>query len=403
MSKVVLYCLSLRGTGHFMRMSLLARRLAAQHEVYLVDGGRPVVSQIPVPGINLVELPRIWRTEADQVEPYQTSASMADVVAARRSRLEALCREIRPDLIVVDHFPFTKWVISDDILPMIRLARHLNPRAAAVCSVRTPLAVNVSTAGVQTPEQKIIQTLNHHFQALLIHSDPRFSPLEEKYPWVAKIQIPRHYTGMICQEVPEASSVEDRTQAAPAVGHSNILVSAGGDGGVLLRRSCIEAWKLLSRDTGPPAGRMTLVLPPEPGEWEIQELEQSAASLPIHIERFSPQFTGWLQQAQLSISQAGYNTCSNLLQTRVRAILLPHPTATDQAERAFEFARHGLATAVGLAELDGPRMAAAIRHALSLPAPQHDLDLNGIERSCELISQLLCEHGMDSKRTSSLL
>lgn len=391
MSKVVLYCLSLRGTGHFVRMSLLARRLAGQHEVYLVDGGRPVVSQIPVPGITLVGLPRIWRTEAGHVEPYQTSASMTDVVAARRNRLEALCREIKPDLIVVDHFPFTKWVVSDEILPMIRLARHLNPRAGAVCSVRTPLAVDVPTTGSQTAEQKVIQALNHHFQALLIHTDPRFSPLEEKYPWVEKIQIPRCYTGMVCQEVPEVPPVEDRTQAASAAGHADILVSAGGDGGVLLRRSCIEAWKLLSRDTGQPPGCMTLVLPPEPEEREIRELEQSAESLPIRIERFSTQFAGWLQQAQLSISQAGYNTCSNLLQSRVRAVLVPHPTASDQTERAFEFTRHGLATAVSLAELDGPRMAAAIRHALSIPAPQHDLDLNGVERSCEVISQLLAQ------------
>lgn len=393
MRKILIYSLGLIGAGHFMRMSLLARRLAEQHDVFLVDGGPPIADQIPVPGVTLIKPPRICFRNND-VQPHQPAITLKEVLQLRRQHLESVCRELQPDLIVVEQFPFNKWVISGEVLPMISLARQLKPGMKVVCSVRTPLPVLIKLKqdlllSPRETQQRVMQILGEHFDLLLIHTDPRFMPLEEEYPWIPEIQIPAESTGFICQPTQEPVPNGDGAFAPPAAQRTGTLVSGGGAGGEQLRRCSIEAWRLLSQTNEAGSGRLTLVLPSNPDDREIQELQQAAGDLPVDIRRFSPEFHGWMQQAELSISHAGYNTCSDLLQTRTRAVLVPYSLTGDQPERARHFAERGLAAVIAPGDLTGPAVASAVRRARSLPEPRHNFDLNGVERSCELIEQLL--------------
>ena len=395
MRKILFYCLGLIGAGHFMRMSLLARRLAEQHDVFLVDGGPPIVSQIPVPGVTLIKPPRIWFRN-NTVQPHQPAITLEEVLHLRRQHLESVCHELQPDLIVVEQFPFNKWVISGEVLPMISLARQLKPGMKVVCSVRTPLPIHNKLKQdrlfrPQETQQRVVQALNEHFDTLLIHTDPRFMPLEEEYPWISEIQIPAESTGIVCQPEQEPVPNGDGAVAPPARQRTGTLVSVGGSGGELLRRCSIEAWRLLSQTNEAGSGRLTLVLPADPDDREILELQRASGDLPVDIRRFSPEFHGWMQQAELSISHSGYNTCSDLLQTRTRAVLVPHSLSGDQPERARHFAERGLAAVIAPGDLTGPAVAAAVRQARSLPEPRHNFDLNGARRSCELIEQLLAD------------
>ena len=94
-----------------------------------------------------------------------------------------------------------------------------------------------------------------------------------------------------------------------------------------------------------------------------------------------------LAQADLSISHAGYNTCANLLETRTRAILTPHPTMADQALRAARFAELGIAQCLPADALTPERLATAIRHALASPCPTHSVALDGAVVSRERIEE----------------
>ncbi|MCA9114501.1 MAG: hypothetical protein KDA79_05405 [Planctomycetaceae bacterium] len=403
MKRILLYCQSMLGSGHFVRMALLARGLSEEHAVVLMDGGRPVSSEIFAPRVSRLELPPIWNCQG-QVVPFASSASLAEVMSARFRRLESATRELPWDAIVVEHFPFSKWFLRDEILPLLQLARQLNPQVQIIGSVRDLLPVVNESISPQSRRDRVVRVLGSRFHALLIHSDPQFLALNGHLPWVSDIRIPMHYTGYISrygkhtsdagyEQTTDLSSPARSSSAMPPAARSGVLVSAGGDGGALLRKCCIEAWKQLHYCGEVDTGHLTVVLPPEPEECEIRKLQQAVENLPIRIERFSAEFPRWMQQSQLSISQAGYNTCSDLLGTCTRSILVPHPRSEDQPLRARRFAESGLATTLSPQELSGPAMAEAIRVALSLPAPRHGIDLNGVARSCEIINQLLQSGG----------
>ena len=97
-----------------------------------------------------------------------------------------------------------------------------------------------------------------------------------------------------------------------------------------------------------------------------------------------------MQSAELSISQAGYNTCMNVLEIGAKAILVPVPAERDldQAPRAKKLSELGIADMMRSEELTLERMANAILERLESPLVEHNIVLNGAERTEQLLSSL---------------
>jgi len=65
---------------------------------------------------------------------------------------------------------------------------------------------------------------------------------------------------------------------------------------------------------------------------EFEKLS-ARATTGIRIQRYTRRFLDYLNAADLSISLAGYNTCMNLLATRVPALLFPYTRQREQPMR----------------------------------------------------------------------
>ena len=86
---------------------------------------------------------------------------------------------------------------------------------------------------------EVCPTLNTHFDALLIHGDPKVTRLEEHFPWVEDIEIPIEYTGYVSEKLKSERRKNGLSERF-------VLVSAGGGAEAYeLIVPCIEAWKLL--------------------------------------------------------------------------------------------------------------------------------------------------------------
>jgi predicted glycosyltransferase len=120
-------------------------------------------------------------------------------------------------------------------------------------------------------------------------------------------------------------------------------------------------------------------------ERDREALRLAAGDAPVVVAPFRADFAAWLAQADLSVGRAGNNTCAALLATRRRAVLVPDPGMSDQAERARRFASGGLATVVAPDRADAATLARAFAVTLAGPAPVHDLDLDGARASRRLI------------------
>ncbi len=107
---------------------------------------------------------------------------------------------------------------------------------------------------------------------------------------------------------------------------------------------------------------------------------------------FRSDFAGLLAAAELSVSQAGYNTVSDVLSAGCRAIVSPFTGEgeTEQTARAAKLESRKLAQVIPEAELDSPSLGAAVEQTLALPKPSaHGLDLDGARNSARELRQLL--------------
>lgn len=345
--RAILYCQPLTGLGHYMRTLAIARELATAHEVHLASGGRPFPGSRDAPGVRFIDLPPIWRENGRVV-----GASLDE-----RTRLlaEAVGR-IAPDVLMIEHFPFSKWELAEEALAAIDAAKG----AKIVCSHRD-IALK--------SDERACATLAEHFDAVLIHGDPAVTRLEDQLPWAREIPVPVEYTGYVCGR---ASGTRPPAR--------RILVSAGG--GVeaeALVAPCVEAWRLL-RD-----GRSLVAFT---GPFLPEEVFDRLQSL-ADVRRFTPDLATWMAASDLSVSRAGYNTCADILLSRARALVVPSPLMSDQRLRARRLAELGIVETLTPEDASPEALSQAMLRALARPKPTHAIALDGARRTRVVLEALV--------------
>jgi predicted glycosyltransferase len=381
----------LSGVGHHVRMDLLARALARRHEVYVVDGGEPVPRRGGEAIIRAVPVPRIRRTggaivalaapDADDTAVRATPpADVAALLDERARRLEDAVRTIRPDLLVVEHFPFSKWELADEILSLINRARAARPSVRIVCSVRDVVAPTRFESAADYA--RTVPTLNRHFDALLVHGDPRLIRLEDSFPLVPAIGVPIVYTGIVSEKIPGVHRAE-----TPNDGRLRLVASVGGGSeGLSLARSVARAFSAVS-DVRADASLTLFAGLFFPAE-ALAALRAAAERAPIRVEPFSTDFLAVLAAADVSLSRAGYNTCANVLEAGARCVLVPSAARSDQALRAARLEHAGIASVLGADPADPDAIAGSVLAAAAGPRPQIDFDLDGAARAATVIADL---------------
>ena len=379
--RILLYGQSLSGTGHFVRIYEIARALAARHEVHLIDGGRPVPRPPSAHPLSRVDIPRICRRNR-QVVPMETGATIEAVMAERGRLLSAALDRIRPDALVIEHFPFSKRELRDEIVPLIERARAVAPRVRVLGSVRDIPPGTGDDPGDEAYRDRVLAAFDEHFDGLLVHTDPALLPFNEPIPWADKIGVPLVCTGYVSEKLDGRGGPD----AGRAAARGYVTLSTGGSHLPDLVDRALEAWRRLESGRG---GRELVVFLP-PSDRDARTVDDPS----VRFLPFTADFLPWLGGADLSISQAGYNTCVNVLETRARAILVPSVTMSDQAPRARRLAERGLVHSIPVAELTVERLAAAMRAALAGPRPRHGIDLDGATRTCAQIEAWCAEGEM---------
>ena len=379
--RVVCHAQHLTGVGHFVRMHTIAASLSARHDVYLVDGGRPFPRPILDAEPARIELPVLRRDEHGALVGDEGEA--ASTVLARGSALLAGAVEaIRPDVVLVDHYPFSKWELADEIRGATVAARHVDPDARVVCSLRDIVprtryeAVSDAEYGNQVLERLA------PFDAILVHADPRLSTLPEHFPAADRITVPVRYTGVVVE--PLAGGDDDLPSGPFAV------ASAGGLDATEFLGVVADAFGALVTSAAIAEMPLHVFAPAHASRTDLAML-QSRAREQIVVHEFSGEFGSWLDAAALSISRGGYNTVAALLRSRVPAVVVPDSSVSDQRPRAAALARAELAAVVnGGAAVPSPAaLQKAILRALERGRPDAGFDLDGAATTRDLLERLV--------------
>jgi predicted glycosyltransferase len=371
--RVLIAVTHLLGAGHLMRAAALARAFARKgHETTLVSGGSPA-RLAALEAVTFVQLPPVRTVGTD----FKTllGEDLAPVDAAylegRRTHLLDTLKTVRPDILITELFPFGRRVLADEFSALLDAARSSNPRPLVLCSIRDILVPSSKASRIAETHERVLRD----YDAVLVHGDPALAPLEASWPLDERIAPFVRYTGY----------VDENEGPVPASRRHGIVVSGGSSAASLpLYRAALAA-------SGEIANRpWRILIGRGVAESDFLAVQESA---PAHVavERARPDFRALLAGAELSVSQAGYNTTVDLLRCGVRSVLVPFEVdhETEQRLRAERLTALGLAEILPEADLSPQNLADAIRRGLTrAPSPPPSVSIDGARQSVAVTESL---------------
>ncbi len=378
------YCQHVLGIGHLHRSIEICKAIARHHPTTLIVGGPPV--EIDQPDIRVFELPGLQMDdEFNTMEPCRSDLSLDETKTARKRLLFDHFQKTRPDIFITELYPFGRKAFRFELDPLLAAIRDGSlPPCSCYCSVRDILVEKKT--GREKFERRAVETINAYFDGILIHADPRIITLDETFGRLTDINIPLHYTGFVTK--PKArqkvSGGEDRIRKRLALSPADKLIVAsigGGNVGTELLYGVIKAFKIMAASR---SAHLQLFCGPYCAATIYQDL-QNNGNTSITIDRFTDHFPEWLEAADLSISMAGYNTCMNLVQAGIPALVYPFKQNREQRLRAERFGRKTAMTILTDTDLTPPLLARKMIQQLDSPRRTADIHLDGATETVKQI------------------
>lgn len=356
--KLLFWVQHLLGIGHVVRAAALTDALTqAGFAVTVAFGGEPVEA-IPFRA-NVRYLPAVRATDQTFAKLVSVDgAKLADTLAERAVRLADMGRDLKPDVVLIEAWPFGRRPFTGEIEALLGATD-----AFTAISVRDILQTKRKPGRAQETRQR----LEAHADLVLVHSDPRLVKLDATFAPTRSLTMPIEHTGYVAPT----------HRIAPAPGR-DIVVSVGGGafGGPLVRAALEAAARLPDRhwtiSTGP----------------NLPDFERPPAGANVEIVEFLFPLADHLAGARLSISQAGYNTVTDVLRAQAfgtRAVLVPSDVTnqTEQLSRAKALAKAKAVVCLPESKLTPSALLKAVAKA---PAPPvHDVKLDGAQRTAALL------------------
>jgi len=263
-----------------------------------------------------------------------------------------------------------------ELLPLLEAARDSPDCLQVIASIRDILQPRSKPGR----NQETCELIKKFYDHVLVHGDEEIAPLADSFAFAERIDHKVVYSGYICSDGGVSQSGSD--------GSDEVLVSAGGSAtGLGILKTAIAAKPLsILKDL-----HWRVLVSPSIEEFQLDELKRLAGEN-ISIERNRADFSELIKRARLSISQAGYNTITDILNSTTAAVVIPYAEVDEieQTMRAQKLHRRGRLVMLPQDELSAATLAAAIEQTSRQNIPLK-VNLAGTTTSATLISQWLRE------------
>lgn len=376
--KLLLYVQNLLGIGHLRRAAAISRAAVSDgFEVSFVSGGMPV-PDLDVGGARFHQLPPV-RTLDDNFKVLVDSEGVEidDAWKAnRRDALLAVFDRVAPDILLTELFPFGRRQLRFELLPLLERARAAKRPPKVVCSMRDILV----TKPRADRNLEIVETIEAYYDRILVHGDERVITLAETFPMHDRIQDRLTYTGYVLTPADVGDTGEGGT--------GEVVVSAGGGA---VGRVTLPALFGLRAETSLSDRPWRFVTGHHMPDEIYQDLK-ARSGVGVAVERSRPDLPAVIARADLSISQAGYNTIAELMAAGTPSVVIPFEGGieTEQRLRADLLAVRGHLQVVPEDRLSAGALDQAMRAALAAGRrPASNVALDGAERTASLLRDLL--------------
>jgi predicted glycosyltransferase len=388
--RVSIYSQDSLGLGHLRRNSLIGgaflKARADSNILLLADS--PVAPFFTLPErMDHVKLPSIRKVSAGCWEATCLRIDERELVRLRAKLLRNVLLNFRPDLLLVDHMP---GGAQGELLLALKALKQVYPKCCMVLGLRDILDAPEVTQRVWESEGAY-DAVRRYYDRILIYGSKEIFNTSSTY----HLPVPiggTHYCGYVVKQDPVKRAEEVR-QAARVKKRRFVFVSAGGGGdGQLLMQTYVRALRML----GSRADFATLMAvgvnaPPT----FASELAAEARGLPVRIVPYVGDSTSFIAAADLVVCMAGYNTLSEVLYLRKKALVIPRsgPSA-EQTTRARLLAERQLIDVLHPANLSPEKLAERLVEDLErgdYPLPDRVLPMDGAGQAANSLAELLQE------------
>jgi predicted glycosyltransferase/CheY-like chemotaxis protein len=355
-TRMLFYSHDTFGLGHLQRSSNLIRTLVEAHpglSVLLVTGS-PVVDRYQLPsGADYVKLPAVRKVAAERYAARSLRISDAGVRRLRRNLLLGAVQNFDPNVVLVDHAPVgmrgemrpaLDWLTNRGACHRIFGMRDISDDPQVILPLWR--------------KQGIYGVLRELYDDIVIYGDPTVFDPVARYEFPEDIAAKTRFVGYVCEPSPPLRAAPTASSHVPRVAVS----IGGGDGAESVIRVFLEMLAAFPDEidftteilTGP-------LLAPE----LAQEFRDRAQALPVKIRDYMPSTSVWFSDADLVVSTAGYNTCTQILSHAQRALLIPRVLhRKEQLLRSQRLAELGLVAFVDPRSVTPKSLLHSIRESL---------------------------------------
>lgn len=388
--RFIIYSQDGLGLGHMRRTSAIAGRVLHRLPTacVLTLSDSQLGQFFPISSNHdYLKLPSIVKTGPGDWRPARLPLAFQTIQAMRQEIIYSATMRFRPDIFLVDHMPHGTM---GELLPTLQALKAANAHTKLVLGLRDILdAPHVVEERWRT--EGAYDAVEEFYDLVLIYGMRELFDLAEHYRFSSAIRRRSRYCGYVCPALadrrrsPVRAKLRNRHQAAQLI----VVMAGGGADAYPMMRATLEALPFLNQQ---PIYCLIITGPFMPADLQ-QDLQARAAALPARVLTTVDDTYSYLEEADLVIAMAGYNTTVEILQSGKRAILVPRsgPSA-EQRMRANLFAANGWVAMIDPDQLHPERFAAAITTNLAQrtqSATPIRPDLEGLNSSAEHLLALL--------------
>ena len=353
------------GLGHLRRTLLICQGLRAKFQnlsCLIVTGSAMAHGFRMSPGIDYVKLPSVTKLDNEIYESRSLALTFQEIWKLREQILLQTTVNYKPDFLFVDNVPLGMRGEARRALAYIK--DHLPD--TRVFLVLRDILDSSSSIVPYWQESSMFEAIDHFYNRIFICGLPVvFDPVAE-YQFPESIRRKTSFGGYIARPFDVEAAQRVHQQFCPHGEKLVVVTVGGGSDGADVVENFLSALPEVCRETSVVS---VILLGPEMDPRIARRLKSRRPyGYPITFMDFHEDAVPYLAAADLVVSMAGYNTISEILYLRKKALVIPRIwPRTEQLIRSRRLQELGLLKMIHPGNLDSSIFAKKMIEGLNSP------------------------------------
>lgn len=391
--KILIYSQDGFGLGHLRRnlniCLQIIKRCPRASILIIADSPAAPFFKLP-PQCDFIKIPTIVKVDTGVWRPNRLPMNYQEVLKIRSEIIQSAALGFRPHFFLVDHMPHGAL---GELAGPLQALKERCPETKIVLGLRDILGAP-ETIHNQWNSEGAFEAAMAFYDHVCIYGCSDVFKSTDEYQFPPELVAKTQYCGYVCREDAKTSAENGfLTGFFPEPREKFVLVTGGGGSDAsYFMDAFLDAVRLLA-----PRVRFNAMVSTGPfmHDEQRQLLSQKAKGLPVTVTRMGQDSIRFLRRADLVISMAGYNTISEIMRFRKKAIIVPRPgPSAEQTMRCRIMTGRGLFSTIYQQDLAPENLAEHISQMLENGNDMNETmipDLRGASKTAALmLSALPC-------------